>query len=57
VPHTYPMNFLLINNVWTATFFLTLMENVLRHWLDFQIYHGEIHELDKWNYEINARVH
>jgi hypothetical protein len=25
VPHKYPMNFLLLNNIWTTTFLLTLM--------------------------------
>ena len=26
VPHKYPMNFLLLNNIWTTTFLLTLMD-------------------------------
>jgi hypothetical protein len=28
VPHKYPMNFLLLNNIWTGTFFLTLMNTI-----------------------------
>jgi hypothetical protein len=86
VPQKYPMNFLLLNNVWTATFFLTLMNTTKLYswcsvWVEkegiqiveqaigsvwkmcqgigqtFQFTNGEIHDLDIWHYEVNAKVH
>jgi hypothetical protein len=33
------------------------MDDVSRHWPDFPIHHGEIHDLDIGNFEVDARVH
>ena len=47
-PHKYPMNFLLINNVWTATFLIKLMNIIeLYSWCSVQVENEGIQIVEK----------